>query len=65
VNDTIRVFPKGAGVKSREQKRRENAEVGKTEKTWTEKSKKVVDKWRRRLYNIPRQQRFGAEVETE
>lgn len=29
------------------------------------KIKKVVDKWRRRLYNIPRQQRFGAEGETE
>lgn len=29
------------------------------------KIKKVVDKWRRRLYNIPRQQRFGAEDETE
>jgi len=29
------------------------------------KIKKVVDKWRWRLYNIPRQQRFGAEDETE
>ena len=48
-----------------DEKRRENAEGVKTEKTWTEKSKKVVDKWRRRLYNIPRQQRFGAEGETE
>ena len=48
-----------------DEKRRENAEVGKTEKTWTEKSKKVVDKWRRRLYNILRQRRFGAEGETE
>jgi hypothetical protein len=47
------------------EKRRENAEAGKTEKTWTEKSKKVVDKWRRRLYNILRQRRFGAEGETE
>lgn len=33
--------------------------------SWTEKSKKVVDKWRRRLYNILRQRRFGAEGETE
>ena len=48
-----------------DEKRRENAVVGKTEKTWTEKSKKVVDKWRRRLYNILRQRRFGAEGETE
>ena len=29
------------------------------------KIKKVVDKWSRRLYNIPRQRRFGAEDETE
>lgn len=35
------------------------------ELSWTEKSKKVVDKWRRRLYNILRQRRFGAEGETE
>ena len=48
-----------------DEKRRENAVVEKAEKTWTEKSKKVVDKWRRRLYNILRQQRFGAEGETE
>ena len=29
------------------------------------KIKKVVDKWEKRLYNIPRQQRFGAEDETK
>jgi hypothetical protein len=29
------------------------------------KIKKVVDKWRRRLYNILRQRRFDAEGETE
>lgn len=29
------------------------------------KIKKVVDKWRRRLYNILRQRRFCAEDETE
>jgi len=27
----------------------------------SKKIKKVVDKWEKRLYNIPRQQRFGAE----
>ena len=31
----------------------------------SKKIKKVVDKWEKRLYNIPRQQRFGAEGKTE